>query len=102
MKKTILAVAVILGLGVTGFSQTSNEEIILVDETTGEIMSVFIQNENVTIVPGEEIIIYNNGTDKQIAVKGNGEFVGESAGTQRVYTELDGLMTRRYIARAGR
>jgi hypothetical protein len=46
------------------------------NKTTGEIVEVIVENVNVTVIPGETVIIHNDGTDKRIAVKNNGEYLG--------------------------
>jgi len=89
MKKTILAVAVVLGISVTGFSQT--KEALVMDETTGQQMELVIENNNVTVIPEEEIIIQSNGTDKFIALKSNGEYIGTVYRSASKYDAATGL-----------
>ena len=91
MKKTLIIAAVILGFSASGFSQseTRNSNTLssigsaaftnsnIIEESTGKQFEIIIENENVTVVPGETVIIYTEGTDKVIAVKNNGEYIGE-------------------------
>lgn len=77
MKNTLLATALFLGFSVTGFSQTT--------DVTGEIFlddgrEMIIENPNVTVVPGEELIIHSNGTDRSIVVNKSGQVIGEIRG----------------------
>ena len=85
MKKTILAVAITLGFSAVGFSQTeisSGEyavvenkgvkengscHVAIVEKNTGMVKEIFIENNTVTIIPGELLIIKNNGTDHTAA-----------------------------------
>ncbi|PLX11535.1 MAG: hypothetical protein C0594_03515 [Marinilabiliales bacterium] len=91
MRKVLFTLAIAL-IASFSFAQTNqaNEEapgqakIKLKTGTTEVEADLVIENDNVTVYPGEQIIITTDGTDKIIAVKGNGEYIGRVASTVNV------------------
>jgi len=91
MKKTFIIAALFIGFSVVGFSQTSMQDS-TITSTHVEIqnyedvvmkngMRVNTGNSNVTVVPGEPIIILSDETGTAIAVKENGQYVGTVTST---------------------
>ena len=100
MKRILIVAALFLGFSVVGFSQTAEafvvgskgKTLIQTDygqviekewvqyhdegKSTSEYAEIFYENPNVTVNPGELIIIHNDGTDKRIVFKSNGEHFG--------------------------
>jgi len=86
MKKAFIATALFLGFTAVGISQTNEAtiaEVISVKKFKnsnhgghfGDGLHLVISNPNVTVVPGELVIIHGQG----VAEKANGQFIGHIA-----------------------